>query len=103
MYLGRDILPGMDVAHQPLLCHTRNCVNPLHLREATRSENCLDKQIDGTHPNTIGVNHGRTSLTEEQVIAIRNDTRTHKQIAEEYGLARSTISTIKRKETWSHI
>lgn len=40
---------GMQVAHQPLVCHTPMCVRPAHLRWATPSENQRDRLIDGTH------------------------------------------------------
>ena len=39
-------------------------------------------------------------VKDEQAYSIRNDSRVHRIIAEEYGVARSTISAIKRGETW---
>lgn len=48
--------PGadMDAAHAPLICHNRACVNPRHLRWATRTENIADKILDGTMKAKIG-------------------------------------------------
>lgn len=101
LYLGRDIEEGMLVCHKPLICHNRLCVNPDHLREATNIENCNDKILDGTYQ--IGEAAANCKLTEEQVIAIRNDARIQRIIAEEYGVSKSTIAMIKRRESWRHI
>ena len=39
---------GLDAAHAPLICHNRACINPAHLRWATRKENAADMLLDGT-------------------------------------------------------
>lgn len=101
LHLGREITEGMLVCHKPLICHNRLCVNPDHLREATAIENVADKHLDGTYQ--IGERASNVILTEAQVLAIRDDDRTHRQIADEYGVSRSTVSMIKRRESWSHL
>lgn len=46
---GLDVAPeGLDAAHDPVLCSDRRCVNPLHLRWATRSENLGDRWVAGS-------------------------------------------------------
>ncbi len=40
--------PGYEAAHAPVICHNPPCVNPAHLRWATRVENVGDKVLDGT-------------------------------------------------------
>ena len=42
---------GMDAAHDPVLCSDRRCINPHHLRWATRSENLEDRWVAGTVGN----------------------------------------------------
>jgi len=42
-------------------------------------------------------------LTDEQVLAIRDDSRTQVEIAREYGIAQSAISFIKSRRNWSHL
>lgn len=37
-----------EAAHAPLICHNRLCVNPAHLRWATRSANQRDRSLDDT-------------------------------------------------------
>ncbi|WP_100505701.1 HNH endonuclease signature motif containing protein [Mycobacteroides abscessus] len=41
MSTGSTIPPGMDVDH---MCHTRHCVNPNHLRLATRKQNLENRR-----------------------------------------------------------
>lgn len=43
----------------------------------------------------------RRILTDEQAEAIRNDTRTHEAIAQEYGISPSTVSNIKNRVTYA--
>lgn len=50
---GEPPYPDMQAAHAPLVCHNRLCVNPRHLRWATRIENMADKVLDGTDPARI--------------------------------------------------
>jgi hypothetical protein len=53
--------------------------------------------------NATGEKHGCAKLTEEQAIAIRADTRTVKQIAEEYGIKGRQVRRIKSGERWGHL
>jgi hypothetical protein len=46
MYHGPRPTPAHEVAHN---CGVRACVNPAHLRWATRAENHADKKLHGTH------------------------------------------------------
>ncbi len=48
-------------------------------------------------------NTSRTKISPEDVFKIRNDNRTHKVIASDYGVNESTISRIKNSRTWSNI
>jgi len=58
----------------------------------------------GNHPpHKPGVSNGRAKITEAQVRAIRADGRKHAVIAAEYGLGRTTVGMIIRREAWSHV
>lgn len=46
MYHGPRPTPAHEVAHN---CGVRACVNPAHLRWATRADNHADKKIHGTY------------------------------------------------------
>ena len=89
--LGRTLGEGMFALHS---CGNRHCCRPEHLREGTHQENMDDRTRDG---NTHHL------LTEDQVRAIRADPRSHRVIAEEYGVSHTTIGEIKRRERYTHI
>lgn len=95
LHLGREIIAGLVVCHTAEICHCRNCVNPRHLREDTRSANMLDRHIDGTFTNI--------KLTAEQVLQIRASKKTHRKLSVEYGVFHTTISDIKSGRTWKHL
>lgn len=88
-----------------------------NLRWATRVENMADQARHGTRPR--GDTHhsklkpeclargerngGGGKLTEKDVRAIRADTRIHREIAADYGVVKSMVAMIKRKEAWKHV
>ena len=93
---------GMDSAHGP--CHNRRCVNPLHLRWATRAENLADRVRDGT------VNHGErqgsAKLRSADVRVIRRrvaDGETQTGVAAEFGICQPHVSRIVRRLDWAHL
>lgn len=96
MFHGRDMPKHMHAAHAPVVCHNRACVNPLHIREATPSENERDKVLDGV---------AGTVLTLDRVVAIRRELksggRTGKAIALAFGVSESTVSLIKHNKRWA--
>lgn len=85
--LHRGPIPeGMDLDH---LCHTPLCVNPDHLEPVPHSENSR---------------RGRaTRLTREQVVEIRrrlSNGEIGRRVAEQYGVAETTISAIRHEHLW---
>ena len=90
---GRTIPEGLDMCHGAGC--SKACFNPEHLRPDTKSANGLDKHRDGTFVTA--------KLTEEQVRAIRADTRTQRIIAEEYGVSQNCIYRIKTGKNWSWV
>lgn len=72
---------------------SKACFNPDHLHPGDQHENNLDRHRDGTMP---------CKLTQEQVLEIRARTHeTNRKLAEEYGVAKTTISGIINRQTWS--
>ncbi len=96
---GPPPTPQHHAAHAPLVCHNRLCVNPRHLRWATRTENMADTVIDGTQAQ--GERGPGARLTESQVKAIRGDSRTYREIQREYGISIGHISMIKSRKVWA--
>lgn len=93
---GKPPKPKMDAAHR---CGNRLCVNPIHIRWASRGENETDKRMHGC--DNRGQRHGRSKLSEADVIAIRASDALQRDLALKYGVARQTISDIKTGRRWS--
>lgn len=90
----------IDAAHSCGNGHL-GCVNPKHLRWATRSENADDKLIHGTI--TQGERHPRSKLTAADVREIRRlcQSASARSVAREYRVSSSTIERILRGESWA--
>ena len=91
---------GLWVLHK---CDNRKCVNPSHLFLGTRQDNVDDMMAKGRGNKARGEAASNARLSAFDVIAIRNDMRTQKQIAGDYGIARSTVQAIKAKRNWAHV
>jgi hypothetical protein len=92
----------MDAAHSCGNGHG-GCVNPKHLRWATRTENHADKLIHGT--DIRGEKHHMAKLSEAEVKLIRasEGLASARLLALEYGLSVSMIYRIWRRQAWAHI
>lgn len=97
-----EIPHGMLVCHR---CDNPSCVNPDHLFLGTSRDNMQDKVTKGRMVGNWGAgeNVPTSKLTEAQVIAIREDTRSRPEIAKEYGVSRPLISLIQRRKIWKCI
>lgn len=99
-YDGR--IPSVD----DVACHTCDnpgCVNPRHLYLGTYADNSRDQVLRGRLPDRRGSGNGRATLTASRVIKIRRSDKTNAALAEEYGVAESTISMARSGATWSHL
>lgn len=96
---GEPPTPRHVAAHSCLNGHL-GCVNPRHLRWATQSENERDKLASGT--SNRGSRHGRSKLTEGDVLAIRKLSGNLKQdeIAAKFGVSKWTVGEIIRRKRW---
>ena len=92
---------GMQAAHGP--CHNLLCMNALggHVYWATSKRNAADKMRDGT--NLHGESHPGAKLTEDEVISIRSNYGTNREVAAEYGVTHSNIGAIRTRKSWKHI
>jgi hypothetical protein len=100
---GRTIPEGLHILHGHNC--SKACFNPDHLKPGTQTENMADRLRDGTNIGAKGEKNSRAKLTEAQVLAIRAniDNKTHRELGQEYGVARETISNIILGKTWTHI
>lgn len=93
---------GLHVLHS---CDIRPCINPDHLHLGTHQENMAEMILRGRDRKATphGEKHGRSKLTECQVISIRADFRKYREIAADYGVAATQIYKIKNHITWRHV
>lgn len=82
-------------------CDNPSCVNPSHLVAGTQADNVRDSIERGRYSR--GSAHPTSRLKEDQVIAIRNDARPHKEIAKDYNIAPHYVSALKRRIWWKHL
>lgn len=72
------------------------CLNPTHLRWALRSENAEDRRRHGTMP--IGDAHANAKISDADVAEIRRLVASRlakqKDLADRYGISRSTVCNI---------
>lgn len=95
-------IPGsLLVCHK---CDTPGCVNPDHLFLGTQKENIQDCINKGRpRADNRGEKQGNSKLTAAQVMAIRQDTRLLRLIANDHDVGVSMISEIKNGKKWAHL
>lgn len=92
------IPPGMRALHR---CDVRRCVNARHIFIGSDADNSADMVAKGR--SIRGEAHRFSKLRNEDVIAIRNATGTQKSIASRFGITRSAVAAIRRRENWAHL
>lgn len=93
---------GMVVLHK---CDNPSCVNVDHLSAGTQLENVHDMDAKGRRVNNQlkGMACGNAKITDDDVRAIRSDTRRQVDIGATYGIAQTVVSKIKLYQAWSHV
>lgn len=79
-------------------CDNPGCVNPEHLFLGTHAENMRDMHSKGRgNPPEV---HAQ-KLTWQEVFLIRQDKRTHQEIANDYHIDRTMVGKIKAGVCWN--
>jgi len=91
------VSPDLVVRHR---CDVTACCNPQHLTIGTQKENVADCIKRGRRADSRGRG---SKLTAEDVLAIRDDRRVYRLIAEDYGIVKNTVQAIKARRIWSHL
>jgi hypothetical protein len=95
------IPPGVFILHS---CDNPPCVNPAHLRMGTQRENMEDRADRGRKPTGEASRAwARSSLTPDDIRAIRADPRSGGALAPTYGVSRATIGDIRRRRSWAWV
>jgi len=86
-------------------CDNPGCVNPMHLRQGSHSENMHDKVVrNRSRLNLLtGELHWASKLDSAKVRAIRLDNRPQRVIAAEYGVAQTLIGDVKLRKIWKDV
>lgn len=95
---------GMKVLHS---CDVGRCVNPDHLFLGTQTDNIADMDAKGrSNRPQPGEKNGRALLSESQVLEIRqlyDEGKSPLTLSETYGVSRSIIYKIGKRESWRHL
>lgn len=89
---------GMFVCHK---CDVPLCINLDHLFLGTHQDNVADR--DAKNRVAHGIRAGNVHLTEEQVRAIRADTRSSRQLAAIYPVNARQIRRIRQGIRWRRL
>ena len=98
VFHGETVEAHLVVAHEPIRCHNRACINPAHLRVATHSSNSHDRFQDGTHAR--GERCTNAKLTSVQALEIFKAKGRRGVIASRYGVSEATVTDIRRGKSW---
>lgn len=104
--LELEDIGGKVVRHR---CDSPSCVNPEHLELGTHADNMQDMRERGRSARLQGTANGSAKLTEEDVLAIREEyvprCRAHggKALARKYGVSQQIVSDIITRRKWTHI
>lgn len=79
------------------------CLTPGHLRWATSIENHEDMEGHGTVLRGEGVRQAKLSTSDVLQIREMAKSRTHGEIADQFGISRPTITRVINRDTWAHI
>lgn len=80
---------------------TNNCVE--NLEWATDQENIRHAFDTGLNQGAKGEACHLAKYTEEQVLAIRADSRSSRVVAKEYGMSKTNVLDIRSRKIWAHI
>lgn len=95
-----EIPEGKIICHS---CDNRACINVAHLWVGTRQDNVDDRERKGRNNPPKGESHAKAKLTETQVLSarrLRTKGYTYQSIADRFGVAKKTILTVIKGETW---
>ena len=93
---------GLFVCHR---CDNRICANGRHLFLGTNAENTADMVSKGR--NAVGAKNGKSKITSEQVLAIREaftvERASKESLARRFGVSAKLIFDVVNRNTWKHV
>lgn len=95
-----EIPEGLWVLHS---CDHPECVNPLHLRLGTHTDNVRDKVERHRQFKPSGELHPLHKLAADDVRAIRKSVARGCSLARRYGISQATVCDIRSRRSWADI
>lgn len=99
-YKGIHPKDGENVCHT---CDNPSCCNPDHLFVGTVADNQKDKWRKNRGKVHYGNSHWSTSLSDDDVRAIRGSNEKQAVLAQKYSISQATVSDIRRRKSWRHV
>lgn len=102
-YLHHGRLPDGHALHN---CDNPRCVNPHHIREGTQRENVADRHTRGRSRGPRGEDHGRSTLTADDVRLIRArkaNGESLRELAVAFNTVPSNIAHVVHRRSWAHV
>lgn len=84
-------------------CDNKWCIRPDHIISGTHAENMADFKERGIKWDQRGKKNPYAKFTSDQIYQIRKAAGFVRNIAKEFGVSKSQVSRIKRRETWAHL
>ena len=84
-------------------CDNPPCVNPAHLKCGTAGDNSRDRSAKKRDADRKGSKNPSVKLTDEQALAIRDDSRSVRDIMAAFGIGESQVRRIRSGESWLHL
>lgn len=94
-------IPGTVVSRHT--CDNKWCIRPDHIISGTPAENTQDWKERGQKHDQWGEKNSSAKFTTEIIHQIRSASGLQKEIGKKFGVSKSQVSRIKRRETWRHI
>lgn len=93
--------PGLLMRH--VVCDNPPCVNVHHLLPGTDLDNTLDRMVKDRSNRPKGESNPRSLLTEDQVLMIRDSSKTAAELASELGVSRAAVYNVRTGRNWTHL
>lgn len=99
---GQPPTPEHETAHSCGNGHL-GCMNPKHLRWATKIENAADRDKHGRTRRGSQINTSKLSEDDVRAIRRRRGTESGASLAREYGISRNAVYYIISGKTWANL
>lgn len=97
---GEPPSPEFEATHSCGMGH-EGCMNPRHLRWATKAENAADRIAHGTERRGTQINTNKLSEDDVREIRRRRVSETGVSLAREFGVSTTMICDIHKRRSWT--